>query len=160
MIDRRPTTQVLRNGLKLATRLSLQAAGGAAALVREKLVRVGTASLSMAGNAVDEEASERFVALDVALDLDFLAGEPFHARALAAAQDYDLVPRKTPRSRGEFGLTDMRGLKTEMHDVEEAMFEALADGRICPKDRSEILMELDDLDRVSRQIREKLEGGL
>ncbi|KQQ81956.1 hypothetical protein ASF65_07840 [Aureimonas sp. Leaf324] len=148
----------MRNSLKLATRLSLTAAGGAAALVREKLVRVGEAALSFASSP-HEDHDERFVALDVALDLDFVAGEPLHARALAAAQGYELRAIDRPASAGVFGHTDIRNLAREFADLQDAMFAALDDGAVCRKDRQAILAELADVERMAQAIRSKVEAS-
>ncbi|MBB3937913.1 hypothetical protein [Aureimonas phyllosphaerae] len=157
-MSRRPSSETMRNGLKLATRLSLTAAGGAAALVRERLVRVGEAALSFACSPhVDHE--ERFVALDVALDLDFLAGEPLHARALAAAQGYELRLLERSASAGVFGHSDIRNLTREFADLQDTMFAALDDGTICRKDREAILAELADVERMAAAIRAKVEAS-
>lgn len=158
VVSRRPSTELMRNSLKLATRLSLIAAGSAAALVREKLVRIGEAALSFAASP-NEEHQERFVALDVALDLDFVAGEPLHARALAAAQGYELRPIDRPVSAGAFGHSDIRNLAREFADLQDAMFVALDDGAVCRKDREAILGELADVERMAAAIRAKVEAS-
>lgn len=115
----RPSTAAMLRSLKIATRDALHAGGPgcAADIVRTGMVRVKEFALSVAASLRAEHAN-RFVALDVALDLDFIAGEPFHARALAGPQGYRLVPIDTPAVGG---VISHRGLNR---------VERLADGAI------------------------------
>jgi hypothetical protein len=148
----------MRKGLKLATKAALLDAGGAAALVFNKLVRVKESALSFCSSP-NEEHADRFVGLDVALDLDFCVGEPRHARALAAAQGYDLVPIKPERISGAFGHSDISQFAREFSEAHVAMSAALDDGMVCPKDRAAMLRELEGVERIARIVRAKLEAG-
>lgn len=155
----RPSTPQMRAALKLATRSALARAGGAAAIVAEKWVRVGKTALSFAGSADDENA-ERFVCIDTALDLDFAAGEPHHARALAAAQDYELVPMRRPKGMGEIALRDIRSFKQETFELFDVLVAAVEDGTFCREDAKATLREIEGVEEQCRILRAKCEALL
>ncbi|WP_185983000.1 hypothetical protein [Aureimonas mangrovi] len=125
----RPSTLQMRNALKFATRSALFAAGDAAALVRDKIVRVGETALSYCHSAKEEHA-DRFVALDTALDLDFAAGEPIHARALAGAQNYRLEPMDAPISDLPVCDRTIARLGRAVSEAEACLYQANDDGEI------------------------------
>lgn len=155
----RPTTPQMRAALKLATKAAIARAGDAAAIVREKWVRIGETALSFAGSTKDEHA-DRFVTIDTALDLDFAAGEPHHARALAYPQGYELVPMRRPKGVGAIALRDIRDFKQETHELFDVMFVALEDGTACPADARAILREVESVEEQCRLLRAKCEAIL
>lgn len=152
----RPSTEDMRRHLKLATKAALRAAGGAAGIVASRLTRVGEATLSLYAS-LGSENELRSVPLDVALDLDFVAGEPLHAQALAGAQGYRLVPNFEERATGMFSLADVARIAHDYGEVQACCFDALEDGAISEPERIEMLARLGDLDRCSAQIRAKLQ---
>lgn len=155
----RPSTSQMRAALKLATRSAIARAGTAAALVEEKIVRIGETALSFAGSTKDEHA-DRFVTIDTALDLDFAAGAPHHARALAHAQEYELVPMRRPRGIGAICYRDIRDFKNGAHGVFGEMFTALEDDQVDAEEARAILRALDEHDEQSRLLRAKCEAIL
>ncbi|WP_156418340.1 hypothetical protein [Aureimonas sp. D3] len=155
----RPSTPQMRAALKLATKAAIARAGDAAAIVREGLVRIGETALSFAGSPKAEHA-DRFVSLDTALDLDFVAGEPHHARALAHPQGYELVPMRRPKGIGPIQHRDIRDFKQETHELFDVMFVALEDGTACRADAVAILREIDGVEEQCRLLRAKCEGLL
>ncbi|BAP94517.1 hypothetical protein [Aurantimonas phage AmM-1] len=154
----RPTTDEIRRHLKLATKSALYAAGGAAGIVAQKMTRVGEAALSFYASLGDDHC-HRSVPLDVALDLDFVAGEPIHARALANAQGYRLVPMFEEKPSGQFALADVARIAHDYGEVQACCFEALEDGAIDVAERLAILERLSDLDRCTAQMRAKLQAS-
>ncbi|WP_062111104.1 hypothetical protein [Aureimonas sp. AU40] len=155
----RPTTPQMLKALKLATRAAIANAGGAAALVRDQYVRIKETALSFAASA-EKEHAERFVTIDTALDLDFAAGAPHHARALANAQDYELVPMRRPKGVGAICYRDIRAFKNGAHGVFGEMFTALEDEIVDADEAKAILRALDDHDEQSRLLRAKCEAVL
>ncbi|MDX1730207.1 MAG: hypothetical protein R3184_03635 [Aurantimonas coralicida] len=155
----RPTTDEIRRHLKLATKSALYAAGGAAGIVAQKMTRVGEAALSFYASLGDDHC-HRSVPLDVALDLDFVAGEPIHARALANAQGYRLVPVVEEKPNGRFALADVARIAHDYGQVQACCFEALEDGAIDEIERLALLEKLGDLDRCTAQMRAKLRVGV
>ncbi|KTQ85090.1 hypothetical protein NS226_21095 [Aureimonas ureilytica] len=145
--------------LKLSTRAAILNAGGAAALVREGYVRVKETALSFAGSA-EKQHAERFVTIDTALDLDLAAGAPHHARALANAQDYELVPMRRPKGVGAICYRDIRDFKNGAHGVFGEMFTALEDEVVDAEEAKAILRALDEHDEQSRLLRAKCEAVL
>lgn len=93
--------------------------------------------------------SERFPPLDVILDAEAIAGEPFVTDALATAMGYRLV-QVTPRSEGEVAIVLARVGK-EAGDVFAAAAMALADGKIDDAEREALVRELRELERAAAE---------
>ncbi len=155
----RPTTDEIRRHLKLATKSALYAAGGAAGIVAQKMTRVGEAALSFYASLSDDHC-HRLVPLDVALDLDFVAGEPIHARALASAQGYRLVSVVEEKPNGRFALSDLARISHDFSEVQACCFDALEDGAISEAERIAILDKISELERGMAQMRAKLHVGV
>lgn len=151
----RPSTTDMRKALKLATRAALKIAGGAAALVESRMVRVGEASLSFYASSSDEHDT-RSVPMDVALDLDFLAGEPLHARAIAHAQGYRLAPAYPRNPGGMLCLSDVARISRDFAEVQSTCFDALDDCVITEAERVAIIGQLGELERSIEDVRAKL----
>lgn len=128
----------MRGRLKLATKADLVDAGGPTDLHAEKYVRVGPAALSRASVHTPEN-DDHFVGIDTALDLDLLAGEPRHARALAEAQNYSLVPNAAVAPGSRIDHPGLNRLSRVLNDVEMVMREALEDGDVSAAEASEAL---------------------
>jgi hypothetical protein len=120
-----------RVALKTATFAAVKAGGGSQAIGEAALTRVGQPMLSL--YAATHEDS-RFAGIDVALDLDLIAGQPFHARALASLQGYDLARRAggavAPGSMPT--IDDIIPLIHKSPALAAAMLEALSDGVLSP----------------------------
>lgn len=156
----RPATLSMLKSLKLATRSAIHAAGpgGAAALVEQKLVRVGEFALSVA-SSMSEQNADRFAALDVALDLDFIAGEPLHARAIAAAQGYRLEPIVEVASDEPLCVRAVAQFGKETSALKLCVLDALADDVLDDKDRLAIEARISDVERELADMRAKLRGA-
>ncbi|WP_182422010.1 hypothetical protein [Aureimonas sp. ME7] len=134
----RPSTRVMRGRLKLATKASIADAGGAKDLVSEKMLRVGEVALSR-GSVHRVENDDHFVGIDTALDLDLLAGEPRHARALAEAQNWTLVPLVAVCPTAVINDAGMNRLARITNEFELSMREALEDRAISVEEADEAL---------------------
>lgn len=126
--------------IKNAVRRALRQAGGC---LRELagMTRLSAAQLSRFGDL----NSDQWVPLDVALDLDSLAGEPVITRALAGLLGYDLVPSTVIVAQGRL-VEHLAGLARESGDVMVGISEALADGRLTLNELARIESDLGDLD--------------
>lgn len=126
--------------IKNAVRRALRQAGGG---LRELagLTRLSAAQLSRFGDL----NSDQWVPLDVALDLDSLAGEPVITRALAELLGYDLVPSTAVVAQGRL-MEHLAGLARESGDVMASISMALADGKLTPNELAQIEANLADLD--------------
>ncbi|MEH6721314.1 MAG: hypothetical protein V7704_20745 [Aurantimonas endophytica] len=155
---RRASSDHQRAALKTATFAAVSAGGGSSAIAEAGLTRVGQPMLSLYA-ATHEET--RFAGIDVALDLDLVAGQPFHARALASLQGFDLAPRAggvaTPGAMPT--MADAIKLIHEAHDVETAVLEGLSDGVLTPTERRLIKAEIADLRAVLDEIEAKVDAG-
>lgn len=126
--------------IKNAVRRALRQAGGG---LRELagMTRLSAAQLSRFGDL----NSDQWVPLDVALDLDSLAGEPVITRALAELLGYDLVPARAVVAQGRL-MEHLAGLARESGDVLSGISDALADGQLTPNELAKIECDLADLD--------------
>lgn len=158
-MNARPSTDQSRASLKLAFKAALNLAGGGCDLVKNRLVRVGEAALSRYHSLAPKD-DQHFPAIDVVLDVEHCAGEPFVTRALAAAQGYELVLMKRERSSGSFGYPDIQRITGEFSDVSRVMFTSLADGEVCRKDIQAMRAEMAELMRALKDTDARLEAGL
>ncbi|MCB8835960.1 hypothetical protein [Aurantimonas sp. VKM B-3413] len=153
----RASSDKQRAALKTATFASLQAGGGGTAIARNQLTRVNATMLSL--YAAPHE-TERFAGLDVGLDLDLVAGQPFHARALASAQGFCLQPLDSHACRGAGpGLADVAALIVEARDVELTLITAIDDGALSPNEKRDIKREIAELRQVLDAIETKVDAA-
>ncbi|MCP1200083.1 hypothetical protein [Notoacmeibacter sp. MSK16QG-6] len=146
-----------RNALKLATRSAVEACGGGAAVEESGATRVGRAALSR--YAASQEV-DNFPPLDVALDLDAAAGQPFLARALASAQGYDLKPRAGAALASEGPvLADVVAMMMAGNRLEADLCGALADGRISAAEQRTLLPLFDGLRTQLNALQAKVSGA-
>lgn len=89
--------------------------------------------------------TDQFLPLDVALDIDSLAGEPVLTRALAARLGYDLVPTSAPVIQAEPGQ-HLAGLARESGDVISRYAAALADNKLTLSELAALEADLAELD--------------
>lgn len=126
----------LKNGVRRAVK---QAGGGLRELAG--MTRLSSAQLSRFGDL----STDQWVPLDVAADLDSLAGEPVITRALAEMLGFDLVS-----ARGGVEMASvtqhLAGIARESGDVLSSFAQAVADGRITPAEAMVIERDLADLD--------------
>ncbi|MCC4299335.1 hypothetical protein [Aurantimonas coralicida] len=147
-----------RTALKTATFAAVKAGGGSQAIGEAALTRVGQPMLSL--YAATHEDS-RFAGIDVALDLDLIAGQPFHARALASLQGFDLTPRAggVAAPGAMPSMADAIRLIREAHDVETAVLEGMEDGVLTPAERRRIKTEIAELRVVLAEIEAKVDAA-
>lgn len=126
--------------LKNAVRRACQQAGGGLRGLAG-MTRLSAAQLSRFGDLNSDQSAP----LDVVLDLDSLAGAPVITSALAELLGYDLVPAKGAVVCASMAQ-HLSGLAREGGDAMSRLAEALADGRLTPRELTEIEQELADLD--------------
>lgn len=126
--------------IKAATLRSVRAAGGVEAAAG--FVRVGKTQLA---NYYNPNETECFVPVDVAMQLDDLAGYPHITEALSAAA--------TPMMRKSHDPHVLLAvLLKEAGELGSAVSQALADGTICPREAASIVKEGTDLKEACQRL--------
>lgn len=126
----RSSSDKQRNSLKMAFRVSVEHGGGGKAIA--EITRVNPPILSIYAAAHEED---RFAGIDIALDVDLAVGEPINARALAAAQGYDLVRIVDVGPSEKLGLTDLSRVIGATHEVEQHILDTLSDGVVTANEK-------------------------
>lgn len=145
--------------LKAVTRRGLDLAGGGGIACHS--TRVNEAQLSKyASNS--EDNAKAFVPIDIAVELDMLAGSPVITSHMADLLGYRLVP-VAPAGDGAgdtasdmLTLGDALDIANEASDVVRRITEALADGQVCAADRRGIAGEIDEAIRALKQALKKV----
>ncbi len=142
--------------LKATTRRLVDACGGQESAA--SITRVAHQSLSRYRLP---ERAEDFIPIDVLLDLELDAGEPFVTRALAARQGWTITRIEGAVTAG--GLHEAVGqISKEAADVIIVVSRGLADGDFSPADVDAAIPEIDEaLERLAglRQALLTLKGG-
>lgn len=133
----RTSSDKQRVTLKIAPRIAIETCGGGKFV--SQTTRVSEAALSL---YIAPHELERYIPLDIALDIDLAAGEPIIARALASAQGFDLIKAEPSYVTGKLGITDLCRWISEGNDVSEVIGSALADGQVSPAERADIKREI------------------
>lgn len=141
------------NSLKTATKLVVADLGGGDAAAT--CTRVGKSQLSDYGNV----SSDKFIPVDVVLDLERVGGVPHITAALARAQGYLLVPGSTPRARSELAVL-MAEIGRDVGELFGTAALALSHGKLTDAERQELLRELDNLHRVVGEVMSLLKRGV
>lgn len=136
----RPSTEIERAALKSATRLLLSDVGGLDASAAATRVQRSQLSDYTARHL------EKFLPVDIALDLERAADTPHVTAALARAQGYQLVridgrhPHALARELARIGADTARLLALAA--------DALAGSPLADTTRAEMIADLDDLARA------------
>lgn len=147
----RSSSDKQRNSLKMAFRVSVEHGGGGKAI--SEITRVSPPIIT---NYAAPHEDLRFPGVDVALDVDLAVGEPINARALAAAQGYELVRCTEPAGSGGLGLRDLSSLSNASHTFEQHIIDALEDSNISEKERLELIQDIAVLQSRLSSIQQKL----
>jgi hypothetical protein len=126
--------------IKAATKRAIVAAGGLEAV--ELFVRVGKSQL---GNYYNLNETECFVPIDIAMQLDDLAGYPHIMEAMQAASS---PPKRKPRTLH----TLLANMLKEAGELGTSFSAALEDGSICPREATDITKEAMDLKEACQHI--------
>lgn len=134
--------------IKAATRRAIQLAGGPVAVA--KAVRVDQGRLSCYGNP----NHPLFVPLDVAHEIDKLAGDNIILRALAELIGFDIAPRSSVDEQVSRDMTALAGsIARESGELIESAIEAASDGKMTPAEARRIHDEADDVGEKIVQIK-------
>ncbi|MBV5269018.1 MAG: hypothetical protein JZU55_02705 [Afipia sp.] len=134
--------------LKAATRRAVKMAGGSVAASKD--LRVDQGRLSNYGNA----DGPLYAPIDVAFDLDRLAGDNVILRAWADLCGFDLSPRDASGAASH-DLTVAAGqVARESGELISATIEAAADGKVTPNEARAIDEAAADLQEKVVDIRE------
>lgn len=150
----RPSTSEQRQALKIATKIVVNLCAGPKQAA--KLTAVDETTLSLNAAIHDEN---RFMRIDVALDLDHAAGDPVITRALAAAQGFSLVRDEIEAETARLSLADYGRLQRQAFEAQAVVFESLEDGAISPSEKRAILRELAELRQAIALVESKVEGA-
>ncbi len=150
----RKSTEAERLELKAATRRALDLAGKANAFAL--VTRVEAPALSKYGSPSEPAA---FMPIDVMLDLCRDVGAPVILDELAAILGYRLAPVDGGEAAHEpVTMADIAAVSREGGDVVNKTLAALADGKICPVERTEIRQDVGENIAVLRALDRKLAG--
>lgn len=138
------------NAVRTAVKRLIGALGGLDATAA--CVRVGRSQLSQYGDV----NSDRHIPVDVVLDAEALAGEPFVTAALAYAQGYRLTPID-PQKSGDVRLAALR-VGRDVSQLFVDMTAALADDHLNDVERGVLATDLDAVIRVATQMRQLVVG--
>ncbi|MBZ8133261.1 phage regulatory CII family protein [Afifella sp. IM 167] len=151
----RPSSTADRALLKAASQRAVHEAGGPEKM--QYATRIGQSGLSRAGSMLADDI-DRFLALDVALDVDRACGKPIVATTLAGLLGYELRPRGV--SAGGSDLTGhLITINRETSEATGALLEALRDGEITESERRRCLKEIDDAAHALNLAAAALRGG-
>ncbi|NMG39836.1 hypothetical protein GRZ55_11330 [Chelativorans sp. ZYF759] len=150
MAELRETTPQERRALSMSVRRAAKLGGGAASV--QHMTRVGEADLSRYGAP---EQDDRHCPIDVAVDLDRMAGGPVVVAAMATLLGYRLVAEARP-ANGDLCLREIARIGSESAEVVAAILHAMADGTLCEADRRRINMEIEEACRVLRSVQGRL----
>jgi len=144
-----------RFGLRTATRLLIERVGGLRCAGE-----ITGRSKTHLGRYQEEPPSglpARFMPLDVLAELERFAGTPLVTAQLAELSRHVLLP--LPPTRGHALLTAAIGkVAKEAGEVITRTGEALADGRLSPREASQCLMEIDQAAGALMDLRAALEA--
>jgi len=132
MKQSRPTTIADRATMKAAVRRACELAGGVSAATTN--TRADAASLSRYGNL--NEAL--FCPIDIAMDLDRLAGDDIILRAWANLRGYALLPGHVAPTRAPL-TTSIGDAARKFGALTDTALDAAADGTLTPREGREIL---------------------
>lgn len=133
------------NQIKTATKLVLKDLGGADAA--ETCTRVGRSQLFDYGNI----GMDKFIPVDVALDLERVGGSPHITAALARMQGYMLVQIEVPRERGTLAVL-IAEIGRDVGELFATAAGALTHDKLTEAERQDLLRELDNLHRVTGEV--------
>lgn len=142
-MNTRRHTQAAYIRLKVATRRLIEACGGVESAA--ELCRVKKSSLS----EYENRNSDTFMPIDVALDLESFAGEPFVTRALAEETGQTVTQKDFGEGETPSCLALAVGsIARESADVVASLADALADGVLTDQERETVLTECREAARV------------
>lgn len=133
------------SGLKAATRLLIRDLGGIDAAAAG--TRVGRSLMSDYGNPT----SDRFIPVDVLLDIEAIGGTPRLTAALARSQGYELCP-VVPRERGALGEALAR-ISVGVGSLFSTVAASFADGVLTDVERADLARDLDEVIRLAGEAR-------
>jgi len=102
--------------------------------------RIGKASLHRCYSIAKAAADEQFCPLDVAADIDRLAGAPINLRALANMEGYEIVAR-APSLATDTPAAHLAHIAREVGDVVASLAAAVADNNVTPREARALLKE-------------------
>lgn len=148
----RTSSDKQRVTLKIAPRIAIETCGGGKFV--SQITRVSEAALSL---YIAPHELERYIPLDVALDIDLASGEPVIARAFASAQGYDLIKATPSDTAGTLGISDLCRWISEGNDVSKVIGNALADGQLSASERADIKREIAEARAVLSALEAKVD---
>lgn len=126
--------------LKAATRRAVQMAGGSSAASKE--LRVDQGRLSRYGSPEDA----LYVPIDVAAELDKLAGDHVILRAWADMLGFEIVARDPLAEQLAHDVTALAGsIAKESGELISSTIEAIADGALTPREAQKVHDEAADV---------------
>lgn len=139
--------------LKTATRRALHLAAPLRAITEH--TRLDAAALSRAGNPCESA----FVPIDVAIDLDAMAGDDAILRTMARLRGFELVPMKGMGCAADL-MHEAGEAARQTGELVSSAIDAGGDGRITKAEARKIDGEAADVEAVVANIRKMVHANL
>lgn len=149
----RISTDHERNALKTACRAAVHVCGPAKQIAAMSRISEGRISICI------NRETEDFLPLDVALEIDRLAGAPLIVEAMARMLGYRLVADETEAPKAGFTHKDLLALQARVSDLVRKGDGALDDGRIDQLEERELHQEIAKTRAILAEFEGKIGGA-
>ncbi|WP_292055046.1 hypothetical protein [Martelella sp.] len=145
------------DGLREASRRSVVQGGGPERF--QYVTRVTQGQLSKCWTHDPSRKTQLVMAIDVAVEADLEAGAPVIVGEMARLQGYRLVRDDGADSAaGGLGIADIGAFQDAFHALSQSMIQAVADGKVDPREAAEILEKYANFMRVAHTVESKTHG--
>ncbi|WP_180901738.1 hypothetical protein [Martelella soudanensis] len=144
------------DGLREASRRSVVQGGGPERF--QYVTRATQGQLSKCWTHDPSRKTQHVMAIDVAVEADMEAGAPVIVGEMARLQGYRLVRDDQPDSAGRLGIADIGVFQDAFHALSQSMIQAVADGKVDPREAAEILEKYASFMRVAHTVESKAHG--
>lgn len=140
--------------LKGAMLRSLTMAGGGAVVQHSTRINEKTLSKQASGS---EDHEKTFTGIDVAVEIDMLAGTPVITAMMAEMLGYQLVPIEGGSHVADaLAARDAIQLMTEAMDAVTVISAAVSDNHMDAAERRDVMRELEDLLKIARHLQQRV----
>ncbi|WEZ84599.1 hypothetical protein P6U16_08505 [Rhizobium sp. 32-5/1] len=140
--------------LKGAMLRGLTMAGGGA--VVQHSTRINEKTLSKQASGSDDH-EKTFTAIDVAVEIDMLAGTPVITAMMAEMLGYQLVPVETGSHVADaLAARDAIQLMSEAMDAVKVINAAVSDNHLDAAERRDVMRELEELLKLARHLQQRV----
>ncbi|AJY47057.1 hypothetical protein [Martelella endophytica] len=150
-------TQRAVDGLREASRRSVVQGGGPEKF--QYSTRVKQSLISKCWSHDPSRKGQTVMAIDVAVEADMEAGAPVIVSEMARLLGYRLVRDDGVDSAGGgLDIADIGAFQEAFHALSQSMIQAVADGKVDPREAAEILEKYANFMRVAHAVESKTHG--